>query len=110
MFRTAVSSGEIWGVAVATSTTARTNKHFMGASGYCERGDYSKNVLWRRMPGQLGSTQSDGGRASVEVHGVGLRPEVGKPEMSSDFSACGLCLDHEQTGSNPITGKARLGG
>jgi len=46
----------------------------------------------------------------VEVHGVGLRPEVGKPEMSSDFSACGLCLDHEQTGSNPITGKARLGG
>src|SRR5580704_15065507 len=61
MFRTAVSSGEIWGAAVATSTRARTNKHFMGASGHCERGDYSKNVQWRRMPGQLGSTQSDGG-------------------------------------------------
>src|SRR5271169_1972376 len=101
MFRTAVSSGGIWGVAIATSTMARTNKHFMGASGHCERGDYSKNIQWRRMPGQLGSTQSDGGWASVEGHGVGLRPEVGKPEMSSDFSACGLCLDHGQAGSYP---------
>jgi hypothetical protein len=32
----------------------------------------------------------------VEVHGVELRSEVGKPEMSSGFSACGLCLDYDR--------------
>jgi len=37
----------------------------------------------------------------VEVHGVGLRTEVGKPEMSSDFSACGLCLDQGHNRKEP---------
>src|SRR5271165_6985066 len=78
MFRTAVSSGEVWGVAatVATSATTKTNKHFMPTRRTMLVAILTKHSGKRDEPDNC-AAQRNGGRASVEIHEGGLQPRAG---------------------------------